>query len=111
MPKITLRHNPELTAEKVMEIFKKQFQGKYEIYATRLIGADLIIKKSAWTGVSVKLKQAEGQTILKYGAMAPSAGVRMLFYALIPILILYFVSWKKMQNEIKSFVENAPEFK
>ena len=111
MPVITLDNRPDLTIEKVLKIFEGSVGGKYKVYATKLLGADIVIKKSGWTGVALKIVQKEGKTTIKYWAMSPSAFVRMLGLGLIPLLILYFSSWKKMQNEIKNFLETSPDFK
>ena len=78
---------------------------------TKLLGADFVIKKSAWSGVSFKIKQKPGQTIIGFGCFSPSAFVRLLQLGIIPLLILHFVSWKKLEQEVKDFILNAPEFK
>jgi hypothetical protein len=109
MPKVTLRHDPELTVSKLKQLLDDQFGDRYEVYDTALVGADLVIKKSAWTGVSLKLKQKSDRTIVRFGAMSPSAAVRIFFMGLIPILILYFTSWRSIQNEIKTFLQGSPE--
>lgn len=110
MPKVILPHKPELTKQQVFEVFKNHFEGTYEVYETRLIGADFVVKKSAWTGVSVRLVQKKEKTMLVYGAFAPSAAVRVLFMGLLPMLICYATVWKKIQKEIGEFIESAPEF-
>lgn len=110
MPKLTIGHHPELTPESVLEIFRNRFGQQYEVYRTKLLGADFVIKKSGWTGVSVKLIQKADRTMLRFGGFAPSFTVRLLFMGAIPALICYFVTWKKLQNEVREFIETAPEF-
>ncbi len=58
MAVIHLKHHPELTAEKAMEIFKKGFAGKYEVYMAKSQLRDFTIKKSsmiAEEGVIVRM--------------------------------------------------------
>jgi hypothetical protein len=110
MPRAIISHKPELSKEKVYEIFRKHFEGTYEVYETRLLGADFVVKKSAWTGVSIRLVQKKDKTMLAYAAFAPSAAVRVFLMGLLPMLICYATVWKEIQNEIKEFIETAPDF-
>ncbi|MDQ1267110.1 MAG: hypothetical protein QG635_2264 [Bacteroidota bacterium] len=111
MAKVELKYKPMLTTESLMNIFQKHFNNVYEIYESKLIGIDFVIKKSDFTGISIKLKQKDGRTIVQYGPLAPAFWVRFTFYGIIPLLILYLGPWKKMQNEIKGFLETTPELK
>ncbi|MBN2532421.1 MAG: hypothetical protein JXB88_05990 [Spirochaetales bacterium] len=110
MPKEIISHKPELSKERLFEIFQNHFSGKYEVYESRLLGTDFVVKKSAWTGVSVRLIQKKDKTMIYYSAFAPSAAVRIFFMGLIPMLICYATVWKEIQNEIKEFIESAQEF-
>jgi hypothetical protein len=111
MPVIKLGHKPDLTIEKALKTFESAFGSKYEVYTTKTIGSDFVIKKSGWTGVAVKIVQKEKETRIRYGAISPSVFVRMLGLGLIPLLILYYTSWKKMQDEVKVFIESSEAFK
>ena len=113
MAVVAVGHHPELTAEKAMEIFRKHFTGKYEVYMTRVVGVDFIVKKSACVGVSVRLKQEASKTSFVFNYFTPSALLRVLFAGfggLIGVLILR-LSLKKVENEVRSFIEGAAEFK
>ncbi|MES0490863.1 MAG: hypothetical protein ABUK01_12780 [Leptospirales bacterium] len=111
MPKIIINKKLDITVQSTMEIFKMYFPGKYEFYMTHALHTEFIIKKSAWTGVAVIIKVKPEKTTIRCMGLAPSVFVRIFLMGLIPMLILYFVSWKKMQNEVKEFIENRPEFK
>lgn len=93
-----------------MKIFQKHFTGKYEVYMTKLLGTDFVVKKSAWVGVAVKLKQKAAKTSFVFNYLIPSALIRVLFAGLITVLILRS-SLKTMENEVRSFIEGAAEFK
>lgn len=110
MAKIVIRHNPSLTKEKLLELFQKRFGGTYEVYETKLLGADLVVKKSGYTGVSVKLVQKSDTTFIRFGAFAPSAWVRIMLYGLIMYLFVR-KSWKALTAEVKQFIETEPAFK
>ena len=88
-----------LTKEMMQEICTRAFAGRYEVYETMLIGADFVIKKSDWTGVSVKVKPHPNGTKLVFGAFAPAFWVRLFVMGLIPLLILYFGPWSEMTKE------------
>lgn len=109
MAKVVLPHMPELTAAALQEMFAKHFEGTYEVYKTMLLGADFVIKKSSWSGVSVKLIQKKNKTIIRFGGMSPAAWARILANGLIPLLILYFTTWKTMQKEVEAFIKGCEE--
>ncbi|NMB75313.1 MAG: hypothetical protein GYA21_09300 [Myxococcales bacterium] len=109
--KRVLPKRPELTVDTVKRAIEQGFAaGKYEVYPTKLVGADLVIKKSGWSGIAVKIKQDNDKTTLLYNPMSPSAGVRMLGMGLIPLLIIYHKSWKHMIREFQEFLDRTPMF-
>ena len=118
MAAVTIRHQPELTAEKAMEIFKKGFAGKYEVYLIPKKSSapnwamlrDFNIIKSNQIGMGVKLKQDNDKTTFIYTGMIPSPLVTLLFGG-VWYMALNRSKYKAMENEIKTFIENAPEFK
>ena len=104
-----VKHNPELKVDGLVEILEKAFGDRYEVYKTALIGADVIVKKSGWTGVSIKLVQKADKTVIRYGVMAPSALVRILMAGILPWLILRFTVWAAIQKEFEAFVKGSPD--
>ena len=110
MAVIHVKHQPELTAEKAMEIFKKGFAGKYEVYMAASGLRDFTIKKSSLIGVAVKLKQEKDKTPFIYTDTIPSALMGLLF-ASVWYTILNRSKYQAMVNEVKTFIENVPEFK
>ena len=110
MPTVTVGHHPELTLETTMEIFKKHFSGKYEVYKPGHRRGYFMVKKSTWTGVRVAPSQKKDSTSIMFNAWIPSDILSALFLGLIVSLFLR-PKWKALEREIKSFVENAPEFK
>jgi hypothetical protein len=67
--------------------------------------------------VSVKLKQEEGKTSFVFTYFSPSMlvrGLTALSFGLIGGLIEYLIlrsRYKAIENEVKSFIESAEEFK
>jgi hypothetical protein len=110
MAVIHVKHHPDLTAEKAMEIFKKGFAGKYEVYMAQSGLRDFTIKKSSMIGVAVKLKQEKDKTTFIYTDTIPSALMGLLF-ASVWYTILNRSKYQAMVKEVKTFIENAPEFK
>ena len=110
MAVVTIGHHPELTAEEAMKVFQRHFTGKYVVYHVKGLGRDFAVKKSAWVGVSVKLKQEERKTSFVFTYYLPSTVLRAFFSGLIQMLILRS-SYKAIENEVKSFIESAEEFK
>ncbi len=121
MPQVKARHNPELTAEQAMQIFRTHFGTKYEIYRRKVRSGLLVIKKSAWTGVRVRLIQKKDATYFDLGDDMPSMALRGLFVFLVfipalwPALFIFLYIWRKrcfkpLLNEVKQFIATAPEF-
>jgi hypothetical protein len=112
MAVVTIGHHPELTAEAAMSVFQKGFTGKYEVYKWNRPGGarDFVVKKSSLIGVAVKVKQDKEKTGFTFVDFIPSALMTFLvagvWYALFARS-----SYQAMMNEVKTFIENAPEFK
>ena len=104
-------HHPELTAEAAMEIFKEGFAGKYEVSKwTRPGGVrDFVIIKNSLIGVAVKLKQGKDKTSFVYADTIPSMLMTLLLAGVWYVLINRS-SYDAMMNDVKTFIENAPEF-
>lgn len=106
MPKVQVRHNPALTKEGLKDIFEKQFQGKYEVYMTKVIDRDFVVKKSGMAGVFLKLKQKDDGTVIVYNRNAPSAIWRGLL-GIYP----YLFAGRDVERDVKAFIETSKELK
>lgn len=82
----------------------------FTVYRSALIGLDVVLKKSGWTGIGIKIKQNNGMTELAYNAFAPSAMVRVMAMGLIPILIVNSTSWKPLLRSFEQYVQSSPYF-
>jgi predicted amidophosphoribosyltransferase len=111
---VTVPYQPYLTAEPAMEVFRREFRGRYQIYKTHFyFTRDFIVKKNAFIGVSVKLKQEPGKTSFVFTYTQPSPLLVMICSLLIAGLVLLLIlraSHKELEAEVQSFIENAPEF-
>lgn len=119
MAKVTVAHKPELTAEGAMEVFRSHFAGKYDVYKMSGLGRlgqgltrtrDFVVKKSGWTGVGVGLEQEPNATTFVFTPFMPSPIFTVLLGGLISYLFLR-PSWKALEEEVGSFIENAAAFK
>ena len=116
MATVTVSHNPDLTADQAMEVFRSHFAGRYEVSKTSLLARDFVVKKTGWTGVGVKLQQDSSTTSFVFTAMSPGTMARVLpvLFLGIGALILLFTlrsSWKEMEAEITAFIESSADFK
>ena len=112
MARVSIRHNPDLTAERAQEVFENHFRGKYKVYPTaRLVVGNFIVEKNAVLAIFVTLEQKEGQTSFKFFHQYPTVWMRLLLAILFPIsLAIALTAGKQLENEIRSFIENEPEF-
>jgi|CXWL01.1.fsa_nt_gi hypothetical protein len=106
----TIAHKPNLTADQVKEIFRRNFEGRYTIVDGKgaPIGPkrDFMVVKNAFVAVSIKLEQGQSETKFVYTGITPKVWARLLLGAL-----LGFILWTGLTNEVKQFIETAPEFK
>jgi hypothetical protein len=117
--KVTVAYHPELTPADAIDIFRKHFSGEYNVHKMRrTMARDFIICKSTLVGVRVKLEQEEGKTSFIFDGDAPNALAALFFWMflfIIPAMVIYLIVLKPklraMEAEVKSYIENAPEFK
>lgn len=117
MTVLTVGHHPELTAEEAMRAFQRHFAGQYEVYKVWWENRDFAVKKSAWLGISVKLKQETGKTSFVFTYFPPSLSLNLLvglsagvLGTLLRMLFLHS-RFKAVENEVKAFIESGEEFK
>ena len=102
-----IAHHPEMTWEQAMEVFKKEFGDRYKVYsAKRTPMRDFVVQKNGFVGVSMRLVQTKDETKLVYSGFSPSLLARMVVG---PLIAIFF--WNALTNEIKAFIERAPEFR
>lgn len=118
-----IAHKPGLTKEQAMEVFKKHFQGKYEVIpTTKSFGADeearrtwmvlprdFIVQKNNFVGCGVQLQQTGNETKFVYAGYSPNVFARALTGA--SLGILSYLLWNGITGEVRSLIESAPEFK
>ncbi len=117
MATVTVTHNPELTPEGALEVFRSHFAGKYDVYkstpTTWLLTArprHFVVKKSVWTSVGVKLQKGTDNTTFVF---TPFMALPIVNWTIAHDMIkgLFLKRrWEEMEEEIASFIENAREF-
>jgi hypothetical protein len=110
MAVVTIPHQPYLTPEAAMEVFRRGLSGQYMVYQTHFFRRDFIVKKNRLVGVGVKLKQKPRETSFVFAHMAPSPFLEWLCGGWLVQLVLR-PDLKGMEEEVRSFIERAPEFR
>jgi ribosomal protein S27AE len=111
MAKVVVPFQPGLTAEEAMEIFRRGFWGKYQVYKTHFFTKrDFMVKKSRLVGVGVKLQRKPRETSFVFIHMAPSPFLEWLCGGMWFVGLWLRPEWKRMEAEVQSFIESAPEF-
>ena len=94
---------PHITPESLLQELTQYWGSQgFQVYQSKLIGLDVALKKSGWTGIAIKIKQNNGGTELAYNPFSPSAFVRILAMGVIPILIINAKSWKPLLRSFES---------
>ena len=90
-----------------MEVFEKEFGDRYKVYSLKHTPMrDFVVQKNGFVGVSLRLVQTKDETRFVYSGFAPGVLARMLANGLIA-----YPLWRGLTNEIKAFIERAPEFR
>ena len=101
--------SPHITPDTLLQDLQQAWGPRgYEVYKTALIGADLVLKKSGWTGIAIKIQHGPQGTTLRFNPFAPSVLVRLFAMGVIPLLIAYFNSWKPLLVEFRAYLEQSP---
>jgi hypothetical protein len=109
---ITLPPSPHITPETLMQELTQSWGPRgYEVYKSALIGIDLVLKKSGWTGLGIKILHSPQSTIIRFNPFAPSVLVRLFAMGLIPILVAYYSSWKPLIAEFCAYVPQSPFYR
>jgi hypothetical protein len=103
-------NRPDLTIEQAQEIFAAGFRARYEVVTTDVRSRHFIVRRDAWSGVGVKLKQRKDGTYFVYTAMIPSLRLQFLFGGIFSYLVLR-KTWKALEAEVAEFIKSSPEFK
>ncbi len=102
---------PHVTPDTLLQELSNAWAPRgFQVYKSALIGLDVALKKSAWTGVAIKIKQTNTGTELHYNAFMPSAGARLLMLGLIPIMIINSTAWKPLLRQFEQYVQGSPYF-
>lgn len=106
MAVVNIPHKPQLTKEQSQELFRKHFEGKYQVEDFKGLFRDFMVVKSPFIGVALKLEQTERETKFVYSGVAPRWWARVLLGALVVALFSGAVA-----KDVKEYLETAPEFK
>lgn len=107
---ITIGHHPELTVDHAIELFGRRFGESYKIVRTpRQPLRDFQIEKNSWVGIGVRLKQEPDKTSFVIGGFTPSPWRRVVFAGAFGLLSMLL--YNSMTNQVRAFIEQAPEFK
>ena len=122
MATIDLGHHPELTKERVGVLLERRFGDRYEVEEKWGFTHDVIVKKSRWLAVGVKLRQGPRGTALSFSGFTPSFLLRMLpvlgviggIPGVIGAFLIMFLalrpSRKRMEEEVAEYIRNVGEF-
>ena len=100
----TITHNPELTKEQVREAFERHF-AKYKIGKTHAVRRDFQVVKNPFVALSIGLEQTNKETKIVYSGFTPRWWASLFFGPL-----LGYIFWRGLTNEVKAFIDTAPEF-
>jgi hypothetical protein len=100
---------PHITPDSLTQELTQQWAPRgFTVYKSALPMIDVALKKSAWTGVAIKIKHSPTETTLVYNAYSPSALVRGLAMGVIPLLIINSTSWKPLLRTFEQYVQSSP---
>ena len=109
--KISIGPAQHITPDSLLDELKNSWASQgFEVYKSALVGVDVVLKKSGWTGIALKIKQNSGNIDIAYNAFMPSAMVRILAMGLIPVLIVNSNSWQPLLRKFEAYVQGSNYF-
>ncbi|MHA1125784.1 MAG: hypothetical protein ACTSO7_05445 [Candidatus Heimdallarchaeota archaeon] len=111
MVNVNIGHNPGLTHEQAMEIFKKHLQ--FEVTTKKVWGDYFLVIKDNLVSAAIKIKQKENKTIIEVRGYIHEFYMRLLLilFCFLPYYIVWLGPAASFAKEIASFIETCPDFK
>jgi len=111
LAKVNIGHNPNLTQEKAIEIFRKHLQ--FEVTTKKVWGNYFLVLKNNLVSAAIKIKQKEDKTILEVRGYIHEFYMRFLLilFGFLPYYIVWLGPAASFANEIAKFIETCPDFK
>ena len=104
-----IAYKPDLTKEEARAIFARHFGGKYAVMdwtGRPRSMRDFMVVKNGFVAVTVKFEQAANETKFVYSGFTPKLWARALVGGIGSMFL-----WNGLTNEVKQFIETAPEFR
>lgn len=104
MATIDIGTRPDVTVDRAVEDFQRHFAGTYEVYKTKLVLRDFVVKKSGAVGVGVRLKQDEGGTSFVFTGFMPNVIMRAAFGAI--GFLIARGGMRALEREVGDFIQS-----
>lgn len=109
MKTVTVDHNPELTLQGAMAVISRHFGGRYHMRQLDMMMAKwIIVEKTPFTAARVRLKRTRNRTYFEiqgyYGSLVAAFSIFLMSW------LWLWPGWRRMEEEVASFLETAPEF-
>ncbi len=79
MQKIQLDPSSSLQKDELLGMLKSHFEPQgYKVDNTKLLGSDFYVRKSAWVGSTVSLKEKNGSKFVRTVGYSPSVWARLI---------------------------------
>ena len=97
-------NNPNLSADDVLSVMARRFEPQYEVYSTRMFGADFVIKKSGLVGLGVRVKNENDSTVITTIPFTPSVLAKLAVSGHQWLWRLFLrKKWDALEYEVQSF--------
>lgn len=104
MATINIGNRPDVTPDRAVGAFQRRFAGTYEVYKTKLVLRDFIVKKSGAVGVSVRVKQDGAGTTFVYTGFTPNAIIRAATGAI--GYLIFRGGMTALEREVADFIQS-----
>ncbi|HOJ65296.1 MAG TPA: hypothetical protein PLE45_12840 [Spirochaetota bacterium] len=112
MAKYNIVFTPDLTKEKIIQLFSEGLKGKCKVNLNpSFFLVDFTLEKTSFTGIGVKYKidEKNSRSTLFLNPFIPSIWARFFLGGLLAYIILSNGPWKKFLKEIEEFIFNCLE--
>jgi hypothetical protein len=102
--------HPDLTKAELVDIFQRGLGDRYQVYESKALMTDLMVKKSGWTGCGVQLQHKDGESHFVTRQNFGNPMYAMFMGSLLSMLVLR-KGWQALEQEVVTFIQNEPAFK
>ncbi len=100
---LALGHRSDVTGERIAQVLRDRLGSRYKVTHGGARGADVLVRRNAWTGARVRVKRRNGDTALVVHGLVPNPFAR--FADIVLLGFMTHISDERMSPQIAAALE------